>query len=361
MRVIITAGGTGGHIYPALAIVDKIMEMEPKSEILYIGTHNRMEKDIVPKRGIKYIPIEIYGLSTSLKLMGRNVKNVFLIKSAIKKCVDIIKEFKPDCVIGVGGYVTYPVIKAANKCSIPTFIHEQNSIMGKANKSLLKMVDAVGVSFRGSISNINHKNVILTGNPVGESAIKKKKIDKTTLGLNRNKKSILIFNGSLGSKSINEKLLLYLKNASKYDYEILYITGTPYYEEFKNQDLPKNVFIEPYVDNLSGLMKDMDLIVCRAGASSIAEITALGLPAIYIPSPYVANNHQYYNAMSVVKESAGEMILENELDDKTLEAKIDSILNDEKRKKQIKDNLKKINIDDSAVIIYNEIKKLTNK
>ena len=138
MRVIITAGGTGGHIYPALAILDKIKEMEPDSEFIYIGTHNRMEKDIVPARGIKYEALEIYGLSTSLKLMGRNIKNLFLINKAYKRCVEIMKDFKPDIVIGVGGYVTFPVIKAAHMCGVKTFIHEQNSIPGKANKMLLK-------------------------------------------------------------------------------------------------------------------------------------------------------------------------------------------------------------------------------
>ncbi len=329
MRVIITAGGTGGHIYPALAIVDKIKEMEPKSEFIYIGTHNRMEKDIVPKRGIKYIPIEIYGLSTSPKLMGRNVKNIFLIASAIKKCESIIKEFKPDVVIGVGGYVTYPVIRAAKKCHVPSFIHEQNSIVGKANKSLLKMVDCVGVSFKDSIKQVKHSNVVLTGNPVSEGALKKKKISKTSYGLSTNKKSVLIFNGSLGSKAINEKLLDYLNNASK-----------------------------PYIDNLSGLMKDIDLIVCRAGASSIAEITALGVPSVLIPSPYVANNHQYYNALSIVESNSGEMIEEDKLNKKSLEEKIDSIINNSSRQKEIKNNLSKLNIDDSATIIYNEIKKI---
>lgn len=358
MRVIITAGGTGGHIYPALAILDKIKDIEPESEFIYVGTHNRMEKDIVPKRGIKYVPIEIYGLSTSLKLMPRNVKNVFLIEKGIKKCVNLIREFKPDIVIGVGGYVTYPVIKAAHKCGVPSFIHEQNSIFGKANKGILKWVSGVGVSFKDSISQINHNNVILTGNPVAEGALAKTKISKTKFGLSRGKKSVLIFNGSLGSKSINEKVIDYLKEADKYNYEILYITGNPYYEEYKKNKFPENVFIEPYVDNLSGLMKDVDLIVCRAGASSIAEITALGLPAIFIPSPFVANNHQYYNALSVVEAGAGEMILENDLNKEVLENKVASILDDEEKQKLIKKNLRKLSIDDSATIIYNEIKKI---
>lgn len=188
MRVIITAGGTGGHIYPALAIVDKIREMEPDSEFIYIGTHNRMEKDIVPSRGIKYVALEIYGLSTSLKLMSRNVKNIFLIEKARKKCISLIKEFKPDIVIGVGGYVTYPVIKAAHKCGIKTFIHEQNSIPGKANKGLLKWVDLVGVSFEETKEYLHHKNVVLTGNPVSEGAIKISRQSKTQYGLSKDKK-----------------------------------------------------------------------------------------------------------------------------------------------------------------------------
>ena len=180
MRIIISAGGTGGHIYPALAMLEKIREMEPDSEFLYIGTHNRMEKDIVPAHGIKYKSIEIYGLSTSLKLMPRNIKNVFLIAKDIKECKKIIKEFNPDVVIGVGGYVTYPVIKAAHKCGIKTFIHEQNSIPGKANKGLLKSVDLIGVSFPETMKYFEGYNVIFTGNPVSENAIKiEKDIDSS--------------------------------------------------------------------------------------------------------------------------------------------------------------------------------------
>lgn len=358
MRVIITAGGTGGHIYPALAIVDKIKELEPNSEFIYIGTHNRMEKDIVPARGIKYIALEIYGLSTSLKLMGRNVKNVFLIQSAIKKCKNIIKEFKPDVVIGVGGYVTYPVIKAAHACGVKTFIHEQNSIPGKANKGLLKYVDLVGVSFEDSKKYLKHDNVVLTGNPCSENALLAKKMDKTKYGLSRNKKAILIFNGSLGSSTVNDKMIEYLDNASKYDYEILYVTGKKYYDLFNNHKFPKNVFIEPYVDGLSGLMKDMDLIVSRAGASSVAEIEAIGIPCILIPSPYVANNHQYYNAKSIEDAKACIMIEEANLNSDILSSSIDKILNDDKLKKEMIKNLKKLSINDSATVIYNELKKL---
>lgn len=358
MRVIVTAGGTGGHIYPALAIIDKIKEMEPDSEFIYIGTHNRMEKDIVPEHGIKYEALEIYGLSTSLKLMGRNIKNIFLINKAYKKCLKIMKDFKPDVVVGVGGYVTFPVIKAAHKCGVKTFIHEQNSIPGKANKMLLKYVDLVGVSFKDSLKYFDGHNAVMTGNPCSENAIKIKRISKENYGLDKNKKSILIFNGSLGSSTMNEKLLEYLKDIEKEEYQVLYITGKNSYKNFKDLKLPKNVFVQPYVDNLSGLMKDMDLIVARAGASSVAEITALRIPSILIPSPYVANNHQYYNALSVSEAKAGIMIEEKDLTKDILKEKIKEILNDEEKIKDIKENLGKISVDNSQTIIYEELKKL---
>ena len=358
MRVIITAGGTGGHIYPAIAIINKIKEMDSSSEFIYIGTHNRMEKDIIPTLGIKYVPIEIYGLSTSIKLMGRNIKNVFLIEKAIKKCVKIIKDFKPDIVIGVGGYVTYPVIKAANKCKIKTFIHEQNSIPGKSNRALAKKVDKIGVSFKDSAKYFDSKKVVFTGNPVAENAIKGEKISKTNYGLSKNKKSVLIFSGSLGSSVINEKMIEYLKSVEKADYEVLYVTGKSSYDTFKKNIFPKNVYVVPYVDNLSGLMKDMDLIVSRAGASTVAEIEALRIPSILIPSPYVANNHQYYNALSMIENKAGLMIEEKNLNKDILNKYIDKLLNDENEIKKIKTNLAKISLDDSSTIIYNEIKKM---
>ena len=169
MRVIISAGGTGGHIYPALAILKKIKEMEPQSEFLYIGTHNRMEKDIVPKHNIPFKSIEIYGFSKSLKA---NLKTIKKFLNAYKECKKIITEFKPDVVIGVGGYVTGPVIYAASKLGVKTFIHEQNSIPGKCNKFLSKYVDMIGVSMKSSLNAFPHDKVHFTGNPCSEEALK---------------------------------------------------------------------------------------------------------------------------------------------------------------------------------------------
>ena len=355
MRVIISAGGTGGHIYPALSIINKIKEKEPDSDVLYIGTHNRMEKDIIPQNGIKYIPIEIYGLTKNN--IKNDIKDLYLIPKAISKCKKIIKEFKPDIVIGVGGYVTLPVIKAAQALHVKTFIHEQNSIPGKSNRWVAKKVDKIGVSFEDSLKYFGN-NAVLTGNPTGTNAIKNEVISKEKYGLHRDKKAVVIVNGSLGSSVMNNKMLPFLKDIDNEDYEVLYITGKPFYESFKEEKLSKNVYIAPYVDNLSGLMKDIDLIISRAGASSIAEITALGLPSILIPSPYVANNHQYYNALSIKNSKAGDLIEEKDITKELLKEKINNILSDKKIYEEYKENAIKISNPLSGDIIYDEIKKI---
>ena len=356
MKVIITAGGTGGHIYPALGIFNKIKEMEPDSKFLYIGTHNRMEKDIIPKYNIDYVPLEIYGLSK--KDIIRDIKNINLIIKAYKKCKKIISDFKPDIVIGVGGYVTYPVILAAHKLKIKTFIHEQNSIPGKSNKLLSKLVDAIGVSFIDSKKYFNNSNkVYFTGNPCSENAINAKIIKKSDYDISEDKKVILIVSGSLGSSSINNKMIDFLKKCSGKPYEIIYVTGKSYYDEFKKNILPKNVHIVPYIENMSGLLKNIDVIISRAGASSISEILALKVPAIIIPSPYVANNHQVLNALSLSNSNAAIMIEEKNLNNEILFNSIDRCL-DSNFSDKLKENMSKLSINDSSTKIYNIIKDL---
>ena len=359
MRVIITAGGTGGHIYPALAILNKIKEKEPNSEFIYIGTHNRMEKDIVPAAGYHYESIEIYGFSKTM--IKRDVKNISLIYKAYKKCIKIMKDFKPDVVIGVGGYVTFPVIMAANKLHIKTFIHEQNSIPGKSNKVLAKKADLIGVSFKDSIKYFNPEKCKLTGNPCGENALDIKAVSKTKYHMHANKKGVLIVQGSLGSNVINNKMKEFLSSIDNENYEVLYVTGKDYYEEFSKNKFSKNVIIVPYVDNLSALIKDMDLIVTRAGASIISEIMALRKPAIFIPSPYVANNHQYYNALSIKDAHAGAMIEEKDLNKDILKNKINEILSDKKLYAEYETNLAKMSIDNSSTYIYELLKELIKK
>ena len=355
MRVVVSAGGTGGHIYPALAIIKKIKEKEPKSEILYIGTHNRMEKDIVPEQGIKYIGIEIYGFMKSK--MGRNIKNIGMIYKSYRQCKKILDDFKPDVVLGIGGYVTYPVIKAAKSLNIKTFIHEQNSIPGRSNQALAKYADIVGISFPNTSKYFKNSNVVLTGNPCNETAVEVKKINKKDLGLSNSKKLVLVVAGSLGSQSLNDRMINFLNLASKEKFEVLYVTGNANYEEFINaQKFAKNIKIVPYVNNLPGLMKVSDLMITRAGATTISEILALKVPSIFIPSPNVANNHQYYNALELKEANAAELILESEIDEKILLDLVKEILTNKEKTLFMKKQLEKLSINNSATIIYETLK-----
>lgn len=356
MRVVISAGGTGGHIYPALAIINKIKEIEPKSEFLYIGTHNRMEKDIIPKHGIPFKSIEIYGFNRRNLL--KNFKTIKCLIKARKDCKKMIKEFNPDIAIGVGGYVTVPVIMAAHSLGIKTFIHEQNSVAGKANLTLSRYVDLIGVSFKSSMNEFPKEKVIFTGNPCSEDAIKKTPMNKSEFKLSKNKKLVLFVMGSLGASKVNEFLIDTMKLFNNKEYEILYVTGNKDYDKIKQIKFPSNVKVVPYIDSMTRIMKNTDLIVTRAGASTLSEIIALDLPSILIPSPYVPNNHQYKNALDLVNAKASVLIEEKELKGDIIVRNIDKIINDDNKLNSMKKSLKTLKVDNSAQIIYNNIKKI---
>lgn len=356
MRVVISAGGTGGHIYPALAIINKIKEEEPGSVFLYIGTHNRMEKDIIPKHNIDYVPLEVSGLKRSLSF--DNVKTIVNFIKARRKCKKIISDFNPDVVIGCGGYVTAPVIWAASKLGKKTFIHEQNSIAGLSNKYLTKYVQKIGVSFESTLKEFPKDKVVLTGNPCSETAVKCKKASLTDFGLDKNKKTVLIVMGSLGSITINDKIMNYIEGFRNKEYQVLFVTGDSYYEKVKNRIVPQNVIIKPFIDNLSQVMKSVDVMVSRSGASTISELTVLGLPTIFIPSPFVTNNHQYKNAMDLVNHDAGLIIEEKDLNKNKLISYIDKLITDEKKYDKIKSNLLKMGIKNSSSRIYETLKEM---
>ncbi len=355
MRAIITAGGTGGHIYPALAIHDKIKKEDPSSQFLYIGTTDRMEKTIIPERNIDFIGIKIRGIKRSLTL--KNITAIIYFIKAIRKSKKIIKEFKPDIVIGVGGYVTAPVIYAANKLKIKTVIHEQNSMFGLSNKFLLRYSDIIFTSLPNTVnySNKYKSKIIYSGNPCSESAVTKDKQDKTSLGFSEDKKLILIVMGSLGSLVINNIMKEILPKFKNKEYEILFVTGKNYYDDFKSTNI-KNVKIFSYIEDMVRIMKSSDLIVSRAGATTISEIIAISIPSILVPSPHVTNNHQYINALDLVNKDASILLEEKDLT--KLVQKIDEIIYDEIKLKDIKDNLNQFKVKNSTTTIYNNIKKL---
>lgn len=349
MKIILTAGGTGGHIYPALGVIEELKK-DKNNQFLYIGTKDRMESTIVPSLDIKYESLEVYGLTRNIK---RNIKNVKCIISSYKKAKKIISEFKPDYVIGFGGYVTYPVIMAAHKLKVKTAIHEQNKIPGKTNKLLSKYADITFISFRESKDYFKNK-VVYSGNPCGQKAITIEAHDKTKLGFSKNKKLILIVMGSLGSEVINEKLKDFLSNYNDDNSEILFVTGKASYDDFKDVKVSSKVKVVPFYNELSGLMKVADLIISRAGASTISEILSLNLPSILIPSPYVANNHQYYNAKDLSDKGLSIMLEQENLTTITLKNAINECFANENK---MKEKLKQVPKLEASIIIVDEIKK----
>ena len=356
MKVVITAGGTGGHIFPALALISKLKEKDKDVEILYIGTTDRMEKDIIPNMGIPYVGIEMKGLDR-----GHIFKNIEVMKTYFRACktakAELIK-FKPDVVIGFGGYISAPVIYSASKLKMKTLIHEQNSIPGVSNKFLARYVDKVLVSFKESIKDFPKDKTVYTGNPRSEQIKDIKKIDKTTLGFKKDKALVIIVMGSLGSLTMTKKLKEVLPLFKNKNYQVLLITGKNYYDEYKDIKLSSNVKIVPFYDNLIGLMKDADLIVTRSGASTIAEITSIGLPAIMVPSPYVTNNHQYVNAKSLEDDGACIILEEKDFNSNSLVNLLDKTINDKEKLNKMSKAMSKRGVLNSASRIYEEIIKL---
>ncbi len=356
MKIIVVAGGTGGHIYPAIAIINKIREKEPDSDILYIGTSDRMEKDIIPKLGFKFVGLEMAGLNRRNVFSNISVFKKF--KLAVKKSREIIHDFKPDVVIGAGGYVTVPVLYAAHKEHRPILIHEQNSVPGISNKFIGRFADRICVSLPNSLELFPKKKTVYTGNPRSEEIMNARKLLKTELGFLGNKKLVIVVMGSLGSTTMTLKIRDLIPGFNKKSYQVLIITGKKYYDDYKNIKISSNVKVVPFMDDLICLMKDSDLIISRAGASTIAEITAIGLPAILVPSPYVTNNHQYRNAKELEDAGACVIVLEKDFSKDRIIREIDKLFDHKEKYDAMVQNSKKFGLSDSATRIYNEIRKL---
>ena len=358
MKYIISAGGTGGHIYPAISIINKIKEKDKKAKILYIGTTDRMEKDIIPNLGIDYVGIKMNGLSKNIKkLFGFGFNTI----RGIKECKKIMKEFKPDIVIGVGGYITFPVVMAAHKLKIKVLLHEQNSVPGKANKFLGRYADTICISMEESRKYFKSGNIVFTGNPRGEDIVSSKKGKKSNYDLSIAKKLVLITMGSLGASTINNKIFEMANRFGDKSYEVLLVTGKDNFDDISKDGIPSNVKIVPYIENMGEVLKFTDLIITRAGATIISEITTLGMPSIIIPSPYVANNHQVLNANFLKDKGAALVMLESEFNEDELLKDIDTILTDPAKYKEMANNSKDLGTPLSSTKIYEEIEKVINK
>lgn len=372
MRVIIAAAGTGGHINPGLAIANKIKEEENDSEIIFIGTTRGLENDLVPRSGYELKTIDAYGLSKKLSI--ENIKKMYKTFKGYGEAKKIIKEFNPDVVIGTGGYICGATILAAHNLGIPTVLHESNAFPGKAVKMLAKKTDTILVSFEDAKNRINNaKNIVYTGTPVkitkkNYTINEKLKIVKEA-GLNETKPIVLIFGGSQGAQKINEAILGILKNKLNKNYQIIWATGPKQYDIIKEKLQDKNISINnienakivPYIYNMEEIMNISNLIVARSGAMTITEISNLGKPSILIPLPNVSGNHQLYNAKVLERIGAAKIILNDELDDKKLNAQIEEIVLDKNKEAQMAKNSLKVSTSDVEDKIYNEIVKIVKE
>lgn len=364
MRFLFATGGTAGHINPAIAVASYIKEQYPESEILFIGTADHMEARLVPNAGFDFKTIKINGFKRSLspKAIAANIKTVFRLFDSEKASKNIIKDFKPDVVIGFGGYVSGPVLQQAVKMKIPCCIHEQNAFPGITNKQLAKKVDKVMLTVEDAVRHLQPKNeVALTGLPVrGELLNKSKTAARIELGIADDKPLVLSFGGSLGARPLNEAMFdIICENAdndSVYHIHSVGTNGKDFLEKFAENGFRQtsegvykkgNAEVRQYIDNMDTCMAAADLVVGRAGASSLSEIEAMGKASILIPSPYVAENHQYHNAMALVNRNAARILEEKDLTSEALKELINTILSDKSLLCEIEKNAKAMAVTDS--------------
>ncbi|MBJ7688127.1 undecaprenyldiphospho-muramoylpentapeptide beta-N-acetylglucosaminyltransferase [Weissella confusa] len=353
MRIVVSGGGTGGHIYPALATVKQLKQLEPDTEVLYIGGERGLEKSIVPEAGFDFKALAVQGFSRSLSL--DNVKTVYLFLTATRKAKKMLEEFKPDVVVGTGGYVSGPVLYAAQQLKIPTVIHEQNSVVGVTNKFLARHVTKVGVAFPAALSAFKGGLATVVGNPRAQEVVDGEgSFDWDTLHLSADKPTVLIFGGSQGALKLNKAMVAGMSKFANRPYQVIFVTGGKRYDDVQ-ADLraggvvpAENVAVVPYIGNMPQLMPVVDLVVGRAGATSLAEQTALGKPMVLIPSPYVTNDHQTKNARSLVEAGAAEMITEESLSGTTLFGTIDHLMTHDDQRAAMAKAAKELGVPDAA-------------
>ncbi|RKD24100.1 undecaprenyldiphospho-muramoylpentapeptide beta-N-acetylglucosaminyltransferase [Ammoniphilus oxalaticus] len=366
MRIILTGGGTGGHIYPALAIAKELRERHPDVEILYIGSETGLEARLVPKSGIPFESIEISGFRRSLSF--ENVKTVYRFLKGVRRSRSLIRSFSADAVIGTGGYVCGPVVYAAAKQGIPTLIHEQNVIPGLTNKFLAKYVSRIAVSFTGSAQYFPTDKVVVTGNPRATEVAKADPTrGRSSLALSGSKRLVLVVGGSRGARAINEAFIEAIPQLEKQrNTHFVYVTGEVHYEQVKQMleqsgQTMGNISVFPYIYNMPEVLATTELIINRAGASFLAEITSLGIPSILIPSPYVTNNHQEKNARWLEGHGAAAVLLERDLTANSLVTEIEQIVHVPQRLQLMKQAAKKLGEPQAADKIYEEIQKLMRR
>lgn len=369
-RVIFTCGGTAGHVNPAIALAQLLLEREPKTEILFVGAERGLEKDLIPKAGYAFRTVHISSFHRSMKPaeIKHNLISVGNYFRAPHEARRILKEFKPEVVIGTGGYASFPMVKAAAKAGIPTAIHESNMVPGLTTRLLEPFANRIMVGFEECREQYKDPaHVVVTGTPVrGDFFIRTKEQARKELGIRDDRPLVVSFWGSLGAAGMNRQMADFLAlEAAKEPFHHIHGAGGGYETllgllKEKNVDLAAHPALEvrPYIYDMDRVLRAADLVLCRAGASTISELTALGVPALIVPSPYVTNNHQEKNARVLEKAGGACVVLESEANGPTLFQKSCDILHDETQRAEMSSAMEALGIPDATERIYTTVLEL---
>ena len=361
-RVIISGGGTGGHIFPAIAIADEIKKRNPKAEILFIGAQGKMEMEKVPAAGYRIEGLAIVGFQR--KLTFSNFLLPFKIIKSLLKARSILKEFKPQAVVGVGGYASGPTLQAATMLKLPTLVQEQNSFPGKTNKLLASKVNVLCTAYDGLDKFFPKEKIRLTGNPVRHDMVSidgKREEAMNYYGFDSSKKTILIIGGSLGARTLNNALVENIAEMARHDeIQILWQSGKLYYEqmlEIMNKEKVGSIKLVQFIDRMDLAYAAADVIISRAGAISVSELCLIGKPVVLVPSPNVAEDHQTKNAMALVNKNAAILVKDTEAT-QHLFSVVFQLMADESRMMTYSSEIKKLAKPNATADIVNELEKI---
>ena len=365
LRVIISGGGTGGHIFPAISIANAIRELRPDASIVFVGALGRMEMQRVPQAGYDIIGLPVQGFDR--KNLLKNVKVLYMVWKSQRKARQIIKDFKPHVAVGVGGYASGPLLNKAAAMGIPCLIQEQNSYAGVTNKLLAKKVQKICVAYEGMERFFPQEKIMLTGNPVRQALLQSKVTREEALqafGLDSSRKTILLVGGSLGARTINESVMQHLADIEASGMQFIWQTGKYYSqqiaEELKQKGQPQNLKVMDFITDMAAAYRAADLVISRAGASSISEFCLIGKPVILVPSPNVAEDHQTKNAMALVNRKAALFVKDSEAPEKLIQLAVATAA-DDALLKSLSENVLKMALPDSAEIIAKEVIKLAEQ
>ncbi|MBQ6156566.1 MAG: undecaprenyldiphospho-muramoylpentapeptide beta-N-acetylglucosaminyltransferase [Bacteroidales bacterium] len=365
-RYLISGGGTGGHIFPALAIANKIKAENPDAKILFIGASDKMEMRRVPEAGYPIEGLEIYGISRDLSGNGLlcNLRLPVVMLKAMRKAKKIIREFKPDLAIGVGGFASGPALKAASQLGIPTMLQEQNSYPGVTNKMLAKNAKAICVAYDGLERFFPAEKIIKTGNPIRKEILeleRKKPEAYQYFNFTPEKRTVLVVGGSLGARTLNQTMAAHLDEFRKADLQLLWQTGENFYKNIDPKLLEQqdeHIRIVPFIKNMNDAYSMADIIVSRAGALALAELTIVGVPTILVPFPYAAEDHQTFNAKALSTKDAALLVTDKEAKEKLVPTLM-QLAADPDRMTTLGNNIKRFALPNAIDLIYAEIEKLS--